>query len=81
MYLDINECFDGIHVCHKYARCINTIGSYVCECADGFVGNGKRCTGRPPWLQSRSLHVGWLDGVLQILMSVNMLMAVVLKSA
>ena len=30
---DINECDLGIHKCHTSTRCVNTIGSYECECA------------------------------------------------
>lgn len=29
--------------CHKNARCINTHGSYKCECRRGFAGNGFDC--------------------------------------
>lgn len=37
--LDINECWDG-YPCHKNAECINTRGSFTCECMKGFEGDG-----------------------------------------
>nr|XP_039267678.1 fibrillin-2-like isoform X1 [Styela clava] len=30
--------------CHDNATCTNNIGSYTCECNDGFTGNGTSCT-------------------------------------
>ena len=55
---DINECaadfLTGIatHNCHKLAdrpdiltaTCMNTVGTYDCECNDGFTGDGFICT-------------------------------------
>lgn len=41
---DLNECTDS-GLCNKNARCINTEGSYECQCHDGFQGNGYNCTG------------------------------------
>ena len=40
---DINECLTGDFVCHRNARCVNTIGSYRCDCNDGYVGDGQTC--------------------------------------
>jgi hypothetical protein len=42
---DIVECFDGNHTCDANAQCNNTVGSYLCECRSGFMGDGKTCTG------------------------------------
>ena len=43
---DINECNDTTHMCSDNATCINTAGSYECECFDGFIGNGFNCFGK-----------------------------------
>ena len=43
-YLDVDEC-KGKQSCHENATCTNTIGSYVCECQPGYIGNGQNCTG------------------------------------
>ena len=43
--LDINECTNTTHDCDVNARCNNTIGSYTCECNQGFNGTGTNCTG------------------------------------
>ena len=38
----------GIHNCHRNdqdtsSKCINTEGTYQCECLDGYQGDGKIC--------------------------------------
>ncbi|XP_072017956.1 uncharacterized protein [Amphiura filiformis] len=40
---DINECLTGDYACDRNARCVNTIGSYRCDCNEGFVGDGQTC--------------------------------------
>ena len=31
--------------CHRlYADCINQVGGYVCECKEGFYGDGLSCS-------------------------------------
>ncbi len=43
--VDTDECVSGLHECQKNAKCVNTVGSYRCECLDGFEGNGIFCEG------------------------------------
>lgn len=31
--------------CSQYAVCNNTVGSYSCNCEDGYYGDGNTCTG------------------------------------
>ena len=45
LYLDIDECWSGSDDCHDNANCTNTIGSYTCQCWEGFTGNGIDCAG------------------------------------
>jgi hypothetical protein len=41
---DIDECQDGIAICHRDAVCENTPGSYQCTCKPGYYGkNGRDC--------------------------------------
>lgn len=40
---DINECQSGQHDCDYNAQCLNSIGSYSCQCNAGFEGNGFIC--------------------------------------
>lgn len=41
---DIDECLNGT-ACDVIADCLNTNGSYVCTCPDGYRGNGiDNCT-------------------------------------
>ena len=46
---DINEC--DKNVCNKHdienigVTCINTNGSYLCQCIEGFTKNGNNCSG------------------------------------
>jgi hypothetical protein len=43
---DIDECSEGNFTCHPNATCMNTQGSYNCQCKNGYVRNGKEnCTG------------------------------------
>jgi hypothetical protein len=37
---DVDECMTGIHECLETARCVNSIGGYLCECVGGLVGDG-----------------------------------------
>ena len=44
MLPDIDECDLGLNACHENATCTNTIGSHVCSCKAGYVGDGvRRC--------------------------------------
>lgn len=43
---DINECREDQSVCHPQSICTNIIGSYSCQCRDGFEGNGVTCEGQ-----------------------------------
>ncbi|KAJ8036655.1 Adhesion G protein-coupled receptor E2 [Holothuria leucospilota] len=41
---DLDECLSPLlNSCHQLANCINTIGSYRCECKIGYQGNGQKC--------------------------------------
>lgn len=45
LYLDINECSED-NACHPNATCVNEIGSYDCNCNEGFEGEGQNCEGK-----------------------------------
>ena len=46
LYTDKNECISGLHDCPVNSTCNNTVGSFDCECNDGFFDDGNgRCTG------------------------------------
>ena len=32
-------------MCHEFADCRNKLGSYECDCRDGFHGDGFSCSG------------------------------------
>ena len=45
---DIDECQPG-NDCVEHANCVNTVGTYRCECEAGYRGNGKiECAGKRP---------------------------------
>lgn len=39
---DINECLsaNSSELCGEFSNCVNTPGSYDCECQQGYTGNG-----------------------------------------
>ena len=45
---DIDECQEpNASLCHELAVCVNTNGSYTCNCIEGYEGDGfANCTGR-----------------------------------
>lgn len=45
LFPDENECASGGHGCDHNARCGNIIGSYFCQCYQGFNGDGRSCFG------------------------------------
>ena len=42
---DIDECLNVTVTCGENAECLNTEGSYSCQCKSGFTGDGYNCTG------------------------------------
>lgn len=46
---DVDECATGIALCPRFRKCVNTFGSYICKCHEGFdlqYINGKyQCSG------------------------------------
>ena len=45
IFPDINECESQPGRCDNNANCTNLIGSYSCQCKQGFTGNGLNCIG------------------------------------
>ena len=43
-FIDIDECSAIPSVCDVNANCQNKVGSYLCTCKPGFVGDGKTCS-------------------------------------
>lgn len=51
-YTDINECSENPPVCGNHSRCINTNGSYNCQCQHGFIQSSTKvaqCIGKCVW--------------------------------
>ena len=44
---DDDECSSGSVECQLHSDCVNTIGSYICKCRQGFLRNGPYCIGKP----------------------------------
>lgn len=42
---DIDECVTGSLTCDPNALCVNTIGSSLCICNQGYGGDGITCQG------------------------------------
>lgn len=43
---DVNECLVGLHTCGPQQNCINTPGSFRCECPTGYRIDGPSCLGK-----------------------------------
>ena len=43
---DVDECQLEDDNCHVNATCVDTIGSFVCNCNNGFEGDGVNCAGK-----------------------------------
>lgn len=43
--IDINECELNLHDCQPSQQCINTVGTYTCQCPDGYNKIGIECVG------------------------------------
>lgn len=37
LIIDINECRTNSSICHSLANCNNTLGSYICQCRNGYT--------------------------------------------
>ena len=40
LFTDYDECYEWDDDCDMNAVCINTYGSYECECNEGYSGSG-----------------------------------------
>jgi hypothetical protein len=55
---DIDECSEVNVSCHPNATCINTQGSYNCQCKDGYEGFGKKnCTGKTVFVKQNTFFL------------------------
>lgn len=43
---DVDECKTDLAQCGDSAYCTNTVGSYICNCKQGYVGIGNECNGK-----------------------------------
>ena len=45
LHADVHECDVDRDNCSTNAICINSIGSYICQCQSGYTGSGVTCNG------------------------------------
>ena len=45
---DVNECLTTVNKCSPNANCVNTDGSYTCECPPGYMllADQRTCDGK-----------------------------------
>lgn len=43
---DIDECATETYDCPKHSSCVNTEGSYDCECDEGYMSHQDKCVGK-----------------------------------
>ena len=46
IFADLEECSTNTHDCDVNADCVNTVGSYSCNCRAGYTGDGQTCNGK-----------------------------------
>ena len=46
LIIDGMDCTLGLDDCDEQATCIDTIGSYTCNCNSGWTGDGLSCEGK-----------------------------------
>ena len=39
LFVDIDECSQGLSACHPNSACVNIPGSYYCQCREGYHSN------------------------------------------
>ena len=64
--VDEDECLKGMDVCRRdpsIASCINTVGSYLCACAEGYVGSGLASLGSAACLDQDECQMPKLGSV------------------
>lgn len=46
--LDVDECETDQHDCDEHALCMDTDGSFTCDCLQGYTGSGRvgNCTSK-----------------------------------
>ena len=54
---DVDECVRGLATCAVDAECKNTVGSFECQCKQGFKGDGEFCLGEILFLILRFLEM------------------------
>ena len=42
--VDVDECAVFPNICGANADCLNSDGSYICNCKAGYTGDGKNCS-------------------------------------
>ncbi|CAB4013640.1 deleted in malignant brain tumors 1 -like, partial [Paramuricea clavata] len=42
---DVDECSRGLDTCRSNSQCVNTIGTFLCNCNPGYTGYGVNCYG------------------------------------
>ena len=62
---DIDECEDPtLNNCDVNAMCINTCGSFLCMCNDGYFGKGTHCE---PCNPEKPFYIGYTKNCTGIL--------------
>ncbi len=44
--VDVDECISDTDNCAITATCTNTPGNFICQCNEGYSGDGIACTGK-----------------------------------
>ncbi|XP_028408860.1 fibrillin-1-like isoform X1 [Dendronephthya gigantea] len=75
---DIDECLDASEYCGFTAKCINTWGSFICQCKAGYTRNGLFCNAEKEILHRKSGFPNFAYIIIGLILLLGIILLVIL---